>query len=179
MRKRNHKSLFWKRNEKWVRVLRFLILFNLFAIPLYAIMFSQAHVYEFQKFTADTVFGLLRIAGYNPTINDLTIAIPVQHGQWGAVIDWDCVGWKSMLAFFALVFATDFSLRKKLWGMIFIPLIYAVNVFRIFLMFAYVKDYGLAYYDIVHQFIWSWGLIMVILVVWYYWMRYVDVHRRR
>jgi exosortase/archaeosortase family protein len=138
-------------------------------------MLSHVHVYELQKFTADSVYGLLKIAGYNPAIDNLAIAIPIENGQWGAMIDWDCVGWKSMLAFFALVFATDFSLRKKAWGMVFIPLIYVVNVLRIFFMFAYVKAYGLAEYAIVHQLVWSWGLIIVILALWLYWIRYVDV----
>ncbi len=167
--KRQKKSL----NKKDAfRILKFLVRFNLFAIPLYLIIVSGFQLGFLKDATADFTFHMLRLTGIDASITGNLISIPAENGVFAARIDWDCTGWKSMFALFALIFATDFSMRKKLHGLVLIPAVYIVNLLRIWFMFLFVSDFGLAYYDIVHATIWSWGLILTVLVLWVVWMRF-------
>ena len=159
-------------DAKFFRVLRFFIKFNLFAIPLYIILFEGWTLVELQRLVADVTMAALTALGYNPSINGFTISIPVIHGDWAAVINWDCTGWKSLLAFFALVMATDFPNKRKALGLLLLPAIFVINLLRIIFMFFYVKTYDLANYQLVHNIVWSWGLILTILVLWMIWMKW-------
>ncbi|HIG97139.1 MAG TPA: exosortase/archaeosortase family protein [Candidatus Aenigmarchaeota archaeon] len=170
MAKRNN----WLKNAdtNLIHVLRFFIKFNLFAIPLYIILYEGWTLVELQLLVANAVTAMLQSIGFNPTAHDLLISIPIRNGNWGAFINWDCTGWKSMLAFFALVMATEFPLRRKLAGLLLIPVIFVINLLRIVFMFFYVRTFDLANYQIVHAVIWSWGLIAVIIVLWLLWLRF-------
>ena len=79
-----------------------------------------------------------------------------------------------MLAFIALVFATEFPLRKKMKGLLIVPVVYLVNVLRIVFMFFFVSRYDIAYYSFLHATLWSWGLIAAILLLWLVWIKYVK-----
>ncbi|HLD39116.1 MAG TPA: exosortase/archaeosortase family protein [archaeon] len=161
-----------QRNEKLLHLLEFFVKFNLFAIPLYIILLSRFEWAWLEQFVVDIVTPMLQFLGLNPTTNGLMISIPIRDGSWAAVINWDCTGWKSMLAFFALVMATNFSLRRKLAGMVLIPVIFIVNLLRIVFMFFYVRTFDLANYQTVHAVVWSWGLIATIIVLWLLWLRF-------
>ncbi len=164
-----------KHNKNLVRMLAFLIRLNLFAIPLYIILVFDLSLIQLQQIVADITMFLLSAAGFTPTINDLIISIPIKDGTWGAVINWDCTAWKSLLAFFALVMSTDYKIRSKLKGLaVFLPLIFIVNIIRIFFMFFYVRTFDLANYEFVHAVVWSWGLIAAIIVFWLVWMKKMN-----
>jgi exosortase/archaeosortase family protein len=179
MKKNKKAALLSAKNKNLLLIVKFLILLNVFAIPLYAILISGAQWDGLKAFTADSIYSMVQASGMNPERSDLTISIPIKNGSWAANIDWDCTAWKSMFAFFALVmsagFAANFSTKKKLFGLVFIPIIYLVNIIRVWFMFWFVKAYDLAYFSIVHTLIWSWGLIIVILVLWILWMKYVRL----
>ena len=121
--------------------------------------------------TTDLSFGLLDIVGIPAQRIGPMIQIPVENGFFGAFIDWDCTGWKSMFALFALIFATDYPIRKKLYGLLLLPVIYLINLIRITFMSWFISNYDLAYYEIVHATIWSWGMIAAILILWVLWMK--------
>ena len=163
---------FSRADTKLVRVLRFFIKFNLFAIPLYIILYEGWTLVELQVIVKNFAVWILTVAGLNPNVHELLISIPVRNGSWGAVISWDCTGWKSLLAFFALVMATDYPNKRKLAGLLLLPIIFAVNLLRVAFMFFYVNAFDLANYQIVHAVIWSWGLILTIIVLWLIWIRY-------
>ena len=63
------------------------------------------------------------------------------------------------------------SYLDKLYGLVFIPAVYLANLVRIWFMFFFVSKFGLYYYDFVHATLWSWGLILTILVFWVIWIR--------
>ena len=158
-------------NKKLLQVLKFLVKFNLFSIPLYIILITGWHWIGLQQLTADLTMYILNFIGLNPTINDFIISIPIQHGTWAGFINFDCTGWKSMLAFFALIMSTPFSLRKKSIGMMLLPVIFAINLVRIAFMFSYVYLFDLAHYELVHAIIWSWGLILIVAGLWIFWAK--------
>ena len=174
MKKSSKKHFFIIDKKQGFQLLRFLIKFNLFAIPLYIILISGFQLDLLKDITAGLSFLLLKATGIDAALSGNLISLPTS--SFAASIDWDCTGCKSMLAFFALVFATDFPIRKKLYGLLFVPLIYIVNLLRIWFMFFFVANFGLAHYDILHSTIWSWGLIAAILIFWLVWMKFIAKH---
>ncbi len=171
--KKQHFYGFWHREEKHYRILKFLIKFNLFALPLYVLLVLDWQSGWLQTFTADITYNLLQATGIAAERTGNFIAIQLQNGTWGAFINWDCTGWKSFLALFALVMATDFPLKKKAKGLaVLLPALFAVNILRIVFMFHFARGFDLAYFELVHATIWSWGLIAAILVFWVAWMRH-------
>lgn len=171
-------------NERQAQLLAFLLKLNLFAVPLYAMLLLDLSFAPLQRVIADMTYSLLSAAGYNPAINDLLISVPIKDGSWAAVITWDCTAWKSMLAFFALIMSTNRTtkvqgtssqLKVKALGLaIFLPLIFVANLARIFFMFFYVRTFDLAYYQLVHSIVWSWGMILAVLGFWFIWMRRIK-----
>ena len=169
--KQKKRFLFKISKKHGFQILKFLIRFNLFAIPLYLIIISGFQLVFLKDITTHLSLSLLRFTGIDASLSGNSILVPLEADSFAAVIDWDCTGWKSMFALFALIFATDFSLRKKLHGLIFIPLVYLVNLIRIWFMFYFVSSFGLLYYDLVHATLWSWGLILTIIAFWVVWIR--------
>lgn len=151
--------------------LRFFIKFNLFAIPLYVLVAINFDFLLAQRAVAAIEMWLLNAAGIGATIEGLLITVPVQGGSWGGFINSDCIGWKSMLAYAALVLATEFPRRKKLTGLLLLPIIFLANIIRVFFMFFYVNTWGLAGYEFVHAVVWSWGLLLIVAVTWIVWAK--------
>lgn len=149
----------------------FIVRFNLYAIPLYMILLTGFHIPAFENAIAGAVSEMLKASDIPATLNENEIRVPMEDRFFNGIIDWDCTGWKSMLAFAALVLATDSSRRKKMKGMLLIPLIVVINLIRVWFMFYYVSTWGLAGFDFVHFWIWSAGMIATVLVLWIVWMK--------
>jgi len=82
------------------------------------------------------------------------------------VVTQDCLGWKSMSAFTALVFSSTNEYRKY-----FKPLLVGLfaiaflNVIRI-VTTIYLSHIQLISFEIVHSLFWKWGLTFFVLVLW-------------
>lgn len=159
-------------NKRLYKLLVFFIRLNIFAIPLYLILYSGYQSELLMEITTKLAYAAVS-GSMDASLQGSIITIPVENGFWGARVSWDSTGWKSALAMLALVFATDFPLRKKIYGLLLLPLVYAANILRIWLMFFAVKSYGIGYFALFHTIIWSWGLIFTILVLWAAWMKYL------
>jgi exosortase/archaeosortase family protein len=151
-------------NQKIKSITIFLIFFSL----LYLI---DSGPFFIQESTAGIVSFSLDILGYENIVSGNTINLVIESGEFQGVIDWDCTGWKSVVLFLGLVFASPRSLKKKLQSFIFIPIIYIINIFRIIFMFIAVYLNTDLFY-LIHQFFWSYGLIFVVFVLWFIW--YAD-----
>jgi len=167
---RKMKIKFRQKNLK--KILKFLILFNALSIPLYVMIFLNIQLYPLQDLTAKAVFNILNFFGIESNLDDLFISVPTGNGYFAGIIDWDCTGWKSILVFFALVFATETKLEKKLYGLLFVPLIYFINILRVSFVFYFISIYGVKYFALVHSFLWSFGMIMIVLIFWIMWIKY-------
>ncbi len=161
-----------QRRQRLYAVLKFIVKFNLLAVPLYIILLLNFEFVELQLVTAQIVESMLHATGVQAVRDGIMISVPVENGWWGARIVWDCIGWKSILFFLALVFATDFPMKKKKWSLLFVPAISIVNIVRIWFMFYYVHAFGLAGYDVLHAVVWSFGLLAAVLVFWLVWLRF-------
>lgn len=158
-------------NTPLARTARFFVRFNILAIPLYAILLTNWQSIAAQKVTADITLWMLHSTGFEAAADGLLISIPILNGQWAAFISWDCTGWKAMLALFALIFATEAHRRKKLFGLTFFGILFLINLVRIWFMFWYVSAFDIAHYSLVHDLVWSWGLIFSILALWLAWAK--------
>jgi len=161
-----------KNSPRLYALLKFLVKFNLLAIPLYLVLALNVNIVELQLATAQIVEWLLHLSAVPAVRDGLLITVPVSGGFWAAEIVWDCIGWKSMLFFLALVFATDAPMKKKRTALLFLPLIVLVNIARIWFLLYYVATFGLAHYALLHAVLWSWGLLLTVIVFWLIWLRY-------
>ncbi|MBI2076241.1 MAG: archaeosortase/exosortase family protein [Candidatus Aenigmarchaeota archaeon] len=162
---------FLRQQKRAIRkTLVFLVKFNLLSIPLYAIILTGFQSGFLMDATSNMVVAFLRATGMETAMHGNIITVPVKDGSFGAFVSWDSTGWKSMLAMFALVFATEFPLRKKMFGLVLIPLVYAVNILRIWFMF-FISTVDTNYFALAHLTVWSWGLIFAVLGLWIIWMK--------
>ena len=153
-------------------IFTFFIKFNLLALPLYIVSIINFDFYFIQSATANVVYYFLNILNFSPVIDGIMITIPVQNGAWAALINSACTGWKSALLFLALVFATPKN--NKRFALLFIPLIFAINIVRILFMF-WVASFDLAYFELAHAIVWSWGMLLAVLALWIIWIKFNNI----
>ena len=159
-----------KSNKVW-ELFKFILKFNIFLIPIYLISFYRLNLIALERLVARCVTGLLIIT-HVPSYNyDTFIKVLIPEGSFGAFISWDCTGWKSIIVFLALLYATPSSKEKKIFGLAFVPVIFFVNIIRIWFMFRFVHQYGVKYFQFIHQTLWSYGMIFTILLLWIIWFK--------
>ncbi|AOV95103.1 hypothetical protein AQV86_04230 [Nanohaloarchaea archaeon SG9] len=93
------------------------------------------------------------------------------------IITQDCLGWKSMTAFTALVFASTEKYRKNL-KYIFAgtALLFLANIVRI-VTTIYLSHTGIISFQIIHDTLWKWSLTGLVLALWILWfekLQYID-----
>ncbi len=169
----------YKNSKMLKKVLKFLILFNIFSIPLYIILLTGYSFPPLQFATAQAVDSFLNAFGIKSQLSGLIISVPEPSGSFAGHISWDCTGWKSMLAFAALVLATDAKRNKKLLGLALIPIIYAFNIFRVTSVFALVSIFGAQYFPTIHAIMFSFAMVAFILLLWVAWLKHVNVYDTR
>ncbi len=85
------------------------------------------------------------------------------------VVTQDCLGWKSMSAFAALIFSSTNQYRKYVKPLIVgLTAIAIVNIIRI-VTTIYFSHIGLISFEIVHSFLWKWGLTFFVIAIWMIW----------
>lgn len=173
--KKFHFMIKGKNDKRLFKALRFLILLNLFSLPLYIILFLGLSFVPLQNMTAIGVSKTLDFLGIDNELKGLSISLEGMSTGFMGKIDWDCTGWKSMLAFAALVLATNESRRKKILGLALLPAVYIANILRITFVFAYVAYFGAEYFELIHSFMFSFAMIAFILALWVVWLKYFNV----
>ena len=160
-----------KTNKKLLYILTFLILFNLFALPMYLIEYFNIDLYVLEYVITKQVSLFLNIFGIVHTPLLLSIgskiipAIKVT-GIPIVAIDVSCTAIRSMFAFIGLVFALPrVQINKKvkaiLWGL---PIIYIVNLIRLVTTIIVGVKFSVETLDFIHTLLWREGLILLIIV---------------
>ena len=159
--------------KKIEMVLEFLIKFNLLAIPMYLVIFSNARFYPMQTLLTDIVYYIFQILGYSVEKYGIIISFIGVQFATEIVIDMDCTAWKSMYALVALMIASPVKNdNKKLKYIILgLVLIFVLNIFRIVSTVAIAHSFGAQYLDVVHTVLWREGMILAVLVVWFVWLK--------
>jgi exosortase/archaeosortase family protein len=152
------------------RVFVFLVRMIVLTVPLYFILSASGILLPVQYAAADSTFWLLESAGYPMAQYGTSLVIEGQQ-HFAFFITEDCTGWKSMLFFFALVFAvTGIRMKKRLLGLaIGVPLIWLGNLARIFIIVWIQQGYGTGLAMLLHDIFWQAGLIALVLILWSVW----------
>ncbi|MBI4177551.1 MAG: exosortase/archaeosortase family protein [Candidatus Aenigmarchaeota archaeon] len=159
-----------KQRRLWV-VLNFLARVTLLSIPLYAILWANPSFDFLQYAVRDHSLFLAKLFGVNADVDGFYLGLSTIDGPFTIDIAADCTGWKSAVAYLALVIAVpSVSNRKRLIGLIGIPIIYLANVTRIAFLLFVLTNAGFSYFRIFHEYLWKIGLSAIVLLTWYLWL---------
>jgi len=159
-------------NKEMLEVLIFLIKFNFLSVPLYLAVFFNFSLPQIQNFLTSLICFFLKVLGYDATNKNYTISILHSNKLNQIEISWDCTGWKSLYALFALTLATPVELVKKIKFLILaFPCLFLINLARILTTIIFSLSYGFNYFEIIHTFLWRWGLIFLVLLIWFAWIK--------
>lgn len=155
--------------EKLKNVFIFLIKLNLLAIPLYAIIYYNFSFEPLQNFVASVSFWILKVLGYDFSLEGNSLYIFVGSAFMQIQISWDSTGWKSLYILAALIVATPGRewKGKFLFILLSLPAVFAINIARIITTITTSLHFGLQYFDFLHLFLWRAVSIAVVLVFWY------------
>jgi len=149
-------------------ILFFLLKFNLLLIPFYAVIYFDVNFYSFQEWFAGFIGFMLKMLGYSPDVSGIFIYVK----DLAVDISRDCVGWKSIYSLFALVLASPGILKNKLKFLIkWVPALFLFNIFRVLTAIIIGLKLGGHYLELFHNIIWQEAVILMIVGVWYLWMK--------
>lgn len=158
-------------NDRQERLFETFIFFSKMLVAggvFWAILFIYPDTSGFQAFFASMISHLLRATGFQADAHGFYIVMK----EVSYVITQDCLGWKSMAAFTALVFASS-GLRENLRPLIGgLTLIAAANVIRVYTTVVLAQA-GVISFEVIHGFLWRWGLTFIVLAIWVAW--YFDL----
>lgn len=154
------------RQKRFFAAFRFLTGFTILALPFYVLLNSGWDASLLRSLDATLSALILSALGIPATSSGSFI-----YGEQLIVdVTRDSTGWKSIIAFGALVLAAGRPLQKTVRGLLIgISLLFAANLLRITSMFYAVTVFNVDY-EFLHTFLWRWGLTGVVLVVWFAWM---------
>ncbi len=166
-----YKKLSLRQKKLWA-LLKFLIIFNLLAIPLQLIISFDVNLYPLAFVERAQVSFFLNLAGvehalYNlPYNNNQLPAIDINHQV--LAIGEPCTAIRSLIAFTALVIASPRPWGAKKKAMLFLPIIYLANIARIITL-AFVSLSAPSLFELIHILLWREGLVLLIIGLWLYW----------
>lgn len=86
------------------------------------------------------------------------------------VVTQDCLGWKSIAAFSALIFSSATKYRKHIKSLLLgISAIVVLNIVRVSTT-VYLSHIGLISFEIIHSLFWKWGLTFAVIILWFTWL---------
>lgn len=171
------------RKKLWTVAL-FLIKFNLLAIPMYLALWLDLSYPPLQTFLTELICRTLNALGYNAVLvispTSIIPLISVSEQSPSIYISWDSTGWKTLYVLSALTIATPFATmkRKAKFLAISLPLLFILNFIRILTTIVIAINYGFKYFEVVHMFLWREGLIFLIVILWYVWLRKENIIRK-
>jgi len=171
------------RQKKLLNVAKFLLVFNLLAIPMYVVLLTDTAFLPFQEFLAALTTSALRMQKIPATVSSSFITlVDADNTLHNVQISFDSTGWKSLYALAALVIATPLpNLKQKLRFLVTaLPAIFLLNFLRILSTLWYSYVYGWQNFDVIHTLLWREGLIAIVLLFWFFWLREaVKLKKRR
>ena len=155
------------KEKKLKETLIFLAKLIIFSIPLYIVIWFNISFNPIQDFLTYHVFHFLRF--FNVQVSRDGFNLIFQN--FSIVINKDCIGWKGMLFFLALVLSTKSTWKKRLVGLLVgIPAVFSVNVLRIiFMIWVGFNIPGM--FSIFHDILWQGSMIFLVLVLWLMWWK--------
>lgn len=163
----NRKEQLSEREEKLFDTSIFLFKLLLAGAFFQLILLTEPDTYGLQSFLASVTQEVLQFTGLSLERQGALLIGPASS----YLVTQDCLGWKSMSAFTGLVFASSSSpgkiVRTAALG---VSALFLVNIFRI-VTTVYLSYMNIISFEIIHSFLWQWGLTAVVLVMWFGWMK--------
>lgn len=152
-------------------VLNFLVRLTALSLPLYFVLWVNPGFDFLQYAVRDNVLFLARFAGINADVDGFDLKLNTVDGPLTVNIAADCTGWKSAIAYTALLLAVPkISGKKRFIGLVGIPILYTVNVARIVFLVFVAVNMGFGYFLVFHEYLWKLGLSLIVLLTWYVWL---------
>lgn len=132
-----------------------------------AVLFFNPSTYQVQSAFANMMSWLLNASG----IEAMNTGTRIFTEKSIYVIVQDCLGWKSMSMFVALVYAsTQRTLEYANYILGGLTLLFAANIVRVYSTI-YLAEAGIISFEVIHGFLWRWSLTVIVLGLWIYWLR--------
>lgn len=132
-----------------------------------AVLFVNPSTYQVQSAFADVMAWLLNASG----IEAMNTGTRIFTEKSVYVIVQDCLGWKSMSMFVALVYAsTKRTLEYANYIIGGLAVLFAANIVRVYSTI-YLAEAGIISFEVVHGILWRWSLTVIVLGLWIYWLR--------
>ena len=149
-------------------VFLFLLKFSLFAGILHFLLWLNLDTTGLQETVANAVARILRALGYDASSDGAVVRVD----SFGMEIIRDCLGWKSVLALLGLIFATpSICIKSRIYGaLIGTAVILSANMVRLVTTAIIGVKLGYEGFELVHMFLWRWGLMAVVLACWLIWL---------
>lgn len=156
--------------EKLNKTLLFTLKLLAAGLIFHILLFLYPDTYALQAGLAQIVNFFMEILGFNFE----TRGIYLIGSEANYVITQDCLGWKSMAMFSALVFASSTRFRNHL-KFVFagIAMLITANIIRI-VSTIYLSEKGIISFEIIHGFMWKWGLTFLVLLIWIIWFNRAE-----
>lgn len=163
---------FSKRQKGLWEIFVFLLRFNLLALPLHFFIWLNFNSMPLQEINSILLDKIMSFSSIDYVKDGIYFMINTESGKITAEISKDCVAWKSFLALFGLIFAVrKVKLRKRIYGLLLgLPLIFIGNIIRLYTTFYITAIKGTNIFELVHSFLWQWGLIFLVIGIWYFWL---------
>ncbi|MDY6778264.1 MAG: exosortase/archaeosortase family protein [Candidatus Nanohaloarchaea archaeon] len=159
------------RNRMLWDILVFLLRFTVLAAPLYILLWTSWNPVWLRSLEAGITHQVLQLAGVSSqhqgtVVTTRTLSVDVST---------DSTGWKSVLALAALIIAVrGYTWRERLSGiMAGTVILFTANIARLASMIYAVEVWNISY-QLIHLFLWRWGLTAVVLATWLVWLHWTD-----
>jgi len=158
--------------KKLIKIAKFILIFNILAIPMYIVLHYNLSFDPLRVFIAFLSAKLLSLLGVNAVQGGSFLDILANNQLLKIDISFDSTGWKTLYALFALVLATPKrKIKDKLKFLaIGLPVLFVLNLLRIATTILIAVVYGYQYFEVVHIFLWREGLIAAVVIIWYIWL---------
>nr|WP_217907001.1 exosortase/archaeosortase family protein [Candidatus Nanohalobium constans] len=130
------------------------------------ILYIHPNTEFLQSFLAEIIGAMLNSTGTQTTVNGISLL--TSKAEY--IITQDCLGWKSIAAFYALTFAsTKRTLEHLNYLLQGTAVIIIANIIRVYTTVV-LAEKGIVSFDLIHDVLWSWSLTFLVLAMWAYWM---------
>lgn len=161
------------KRKKLLEIVWFLVKFNLLALPMYILMYFNFSLLGLQSILAQNLYRILNFFGYDVIVNGFLLGLMSASTIHTVEISVDCTGWKSMYTLAALTFATPKRNNREKMGFLAlgIPIIFSLNFLRLLTTLIAAYKLGFEYLKVIDTLLWSEGLILAVVAMWYLWLK--------
>lgn len=162
--------------KKLLRIFVFLVKFAALSLPLHFLLWVNFDASRVQLFVAGLIEKLLLSSGVEVIRNGVILGMQTKTAPLTVEIIKDCVGWKSVLALLGLIFATpNITFKKRILGAVVGAIIvFLGNILRIYSTIYVTVLKGTAFWEITHGFLWREGLMLLVILTWYTWLKIFE-----